>query len=206
MRSLAGISKEDRAVSNHSALSSKRSLPRHFTPVTYMLSNQALRLVPRTQMRGLGALNVGYRRLSSASASRRISAQSLHLGKVVAAVSFVAAASLTLGMTNGREVSVDCDSSQVKNAMTKVSNKPDISTLDPSILDDASIPIRKRMETYVKLLQRRLMDDVEAEENSIRSSYDPKQFLVESWTRKEGGEGISCVLQDGKVFERVASM
>ena len=202
MRSLAGISKEDRAVSNHSALSSKRSLPRHFTPVTYMLSNQALRLVPRTQMRGLGALNVGYRRLSSASASRRISAQSLHLGKVVAAVSFVAAASLTLGMTNGREVSVDCDSSQVKNAMTKVSNKPDISTLDPSILDDASIPIRKRMETYVKLLQRRLMDDVEAEENSIRSSYDPKQFLVESWTRKEGGEGISCVLQDGKVFEK----
>ena len=153
-------------------------------------------------MRGLGALNVGYRRLSSASASRRISAQSLHLGKVVAAVSFVAAASLTLGMTNGREVSVDCGSSQVKNAMTKVSNKPDISTLDPSILDDASIPIRKRMETYVKLLQRRLMDDVEAEENSIRSSYDPKQFLVESWTRKEGGEGISCVLQDGKVFEK----
>lgn len=167
-----------------------------------MLSNQALRLAPRAQARGLNGLNAGFRRMSSASASRRVSAQTPRFGKVMAAASLVAAASLTLGVSNRSDMPVECDAAKIQNNMTKVSNKPDISMLDPSILDDASIPIRKRMETYVKLLQRRLMDDVEAEENSIRSSNEPKQFLVESWTRKEGGEGTSCVLQDGKVFEK----
>ena len=29
-----------------------------------------------------------------------------------------------------------------------------------------------------------------------------KKFVVDRWTRKEGGGGISCVLQDGKTFEK----
>lgn len=28
------------------------------------------------------------------------------------------------------------------------------------------------------------------------------KFKVDRWTRKEGGGGITCVLQDGRVFEK----
>lgn len=30
----------------------------------------------------------------------------------------------------------------------------------------------------------------------------PGVFLRDSWLRKEGGEGISCVLQNGRIFEK----
>ena len=51
------------------------------------------------------------------------------------------------------------------------------------------------METYVKLLQSRIVTALAAEE--------PKEtFLVDQWQRKEGGQGISCVLQDGATFDK----
>lgn len=55
--------------------------------------------------------------------------------------------------------------------------------------------MRKRMETYVKLLQRRIVVALSAEEAQ-------KPFFVDSWVRKEGGEGISCVLQGGDTFDK----
>lgn len=55
--------------------------------------------------------------------------------------------------------------------------------------------MRTRMETYVKLLQHRIVTTLSKEE--------PEQsFFVDTWLRKEGGEGISCVLQDGSTFEK----
>jgi coproporphyrinogen III oxidase len=72
---------------------------------------------------------------------------------------------------------------------------PSISHLDPNVLDDASKPMRIRMETYVKLLQHRIVTALGKEERG-------QQFFVDTWQRKEGGEGISCVLQDGTTFEK----
>ena len=37
---------------------------------------------------------------------------------------------------------------------------------------------------------------LEAEEESDAT------FVVDRWTRKEGGGGITCVLQDGQVYEK----
>lgn len=51
------------------------------------------------------------------------------------------------------------------------------------------------METYVKLLQHRIVEALGKEEPKAK-------FLVDSWQRKEGGEGISCILQDGETFEK----
>lgn len=51
------------------------------------------------------------------------------------------------------------------------------------------------METYVKLLQRRIVEALSKEEPRAK-------FLIDTWLRKEGGEGISCVLQDGDTFEK----
>ncbi|KAK0550987.1 Coproporphyrinogen-III oxidase [Tilletia horrida] len=72
---------------------------------------------------------------------------------------------------------------------------PDISHLNLDDINDPSKSMRIRMETYIKDLQHRIVTALGAEETHGR-------FIIDSWIRKEGGEGISCVLQDGKTFEK----
>lgn len=72
---------------------------------------------------------------------------------------------------------------------------PQISHLVPDVINDTTAPIKVRMETYIKLLQHRIVTALQAEEPTAK-------FMVDSWIRKEGGEGISCILQDGTTFEK----
>ncbi|WFD42248.1 coproporphyrinogen oxidase [Malassezia psittaci] len=121
---------------------------------------------------------------------------------IVGALSFATALTLAVREWNGQAVA-QCDAQKdAAPELTKLSNRPDTSKLDASILEDTSVPMRKRMETYVKLLQSRIVAGVLEEENSKKGTTPSKEFLVESWERKEGGEGISCVMQDGQVFEK----
>ncbi|CDW96586.1 hypothetical protein [Sporisorium scitamineum] len=94
---------------------------------------------------------------------------------------------------------VECEAAKPTPASSvkggNYSDLPEISHLDPKILTDASAPMRKRMETYIKLLQYNIVSALSQEEPESR-------FLIDSWLRKEGGEGISCVLQDGSTFEK----
>lgn len=71
--------------------------------------------------------------------------------------------------------------------------------------------MRTRMSTWVKSLQSRIvtsLEEIERDPDAITdagrtmSIRRPKAFIRDSWLRKEGGEGISCVLQDGQVFEK----
>jgi coproporphyrinogen III oxidase len=62
---------------------------------------------------------------------------------------------------------------------------------------DSTPPMRNTMPEYLKDLQRRIVRDLERLEGP-----DGKRFILDSWKRTEGGEGISCVLQDGLVFEK----
>ncbi|KAK5661414.1 hypothetical protein OQA88_11314 [Cercophora sp. LCS_1] len=55
-------------------------------------------------------------------------------------------------------------------------------------------PMRLRMEKFVKEQQKEIVKGLEA--------IDGSKFRVDEWQRKEGGGGITCVLQDGKVFEK----
>lgn len=60
----------------------------------------------------------------------------------------------------------------------------------------SSSPMRARMEQFILNLQAELCRALEEEE-------DPKfKFRVDRWTREEGGGGITCVIQDGHVFEK----
>lgn len=61
-------------------------------------------------------------------------------------------------------------------------------------INDQNIPIRDRMEEYVKILQRRIIKEIEL--------VDGNKFKIDRWERPQGGEGISCILQDGKIFEK----
>ena len=62
-----------------------------------------------------------------------------------------------------------------------------------------SDPMRLRMEAFVKSSQKQIIKALE--------SLEPKShFRIDSWTRPEGGDGISAVLQDGQVFEKAGVM
>lgn len=59
---------------------------------------------------------------------------------------------------------------------------------------DKYAPMRLRMEEFIKEHQRRIVFALE--------QIDGKQFKRDEWDRPNGGGGISCVLQDGNVFEK----
>ncbi|KLJ07740.1 coproporphyrinogen III oxidase [Blastomyces silverae] len=75
---------------------------------------------------------------------------------------------------------------------------PTIAELDEATKRDTSItessPMRLRMEKLIKEHQQKIVDEL--------SKIDGKSFKADTWTRPNGGGGISCVLQDGNVFEK----
>lgn len=56
--------------------------------------------------------------------------------------------------------------------------------------------MKTRMELFVMKVQADFVRALESEENF------GKKFEIDRWKRKEGGGGITCVLQDGDVFEK----
>ncbi len=55
--------------------------------------------------------------------------------------------------------------------------------------------MRLRMEAFIKAQQKEIVSTLE--------TLDPShKFRTDTWTRPNGGGGISCVLQDGCVFEK----
>ena len=54
--------------------------------------------------------------------------------------------------------------------------------------------MRLRMEAFIKEQQKVIVEQLE--------KLDGKKFRIDTWERDAGGGGISCVLQDGNVFEK----
>ncbi|QSS54283.1 coproporphyrinogen III oxidase [Histoplasma capsulatum var. duboisii H88] len=75
---------------------------------------------------------------------------------------------------------------------------PSIAELDEATKREASItetsPMRLRMEKLIKEHQQKIVDEL--------SRIDGKSFKSDTWSRPSSGGGISCVLQDGNVFEK----
>ncbi len=59
------------------------------------------------------------------------------------------------------------------------------------------IEMKQRMEKLCMDLQHAFCRELEKFEGE-----DGKRFKVDRWKRKEGGGGVTCVLQDGKAFEK----
>ncbi|KAI9697719.1 MAG: Coproporphyrinogen-III oxidase [Bogoriella megaspora] len=55
-------------------------------------------------------------------------------------------------------------------------------------------PMRLRMESFIKSNQETIVNALE--------KLDGQRFRIDKWDRPDGGGGISCVLQDGNVFEK----
>ncbi|KAF4591527.1 coproporphyrinogen III oxidase [Ophiocordyceps camponoti-floridani] len=60
--------------------------------------------------------------------------------------------------------------------------------------DGSQLPMRLRMEKFIKEQQRHIV--------TVLQQIDGTKFRKDEWTRKDGGGGITCVLQDGNVFEK----
>ena len=77
-------------------------------------------------------------------------------------------------------------------------DSPSIVELDEVLKKQSTInetsPMRLRMEQLIKDHQQKIVQEL----NKI----DGKEFREDTWSRPNGGGGISCVLQDGNVFEK----
>ncbi|OMJ20907.1 Oxygen-dependent coproporphyrinogen-III oxidase, mitochondrial [Smittium culicis] len=68
----------------------------------------------------------------------------------------------------------------------------------PTFDTESKEPVKARMEKFVLALQKSLVGNLERLDNN-----PDNRFLWDRWTRDDGnGYGISCVLQDSKVFEK----
>ncbi|KAJ1866922.1 Coproporphyrinogen-III oxidase [Coemansia sp. RSA 989] len=82
------------------------------------------------------------------------------------------------------------------HAPAKIPNTEYENETKPSYYSDTSRSMHERMESFVLDLQDRLVVALESLEPS-------QKFIRDRWEREDGkGYGISCVLQDGQVFEK----
>ncbi|KAL4954190.1 Coproporphyrinogen III oxidase [Aspergillus filifer] len=77
-------------------------------------------------------------------------------------------------------------------------DSPSIVEIDETLKKQAAVnetsPMRLRMEKLIKDHQQKIIEEL--------GRIDGKQFKQDTWERPNGGGGISCVLQDGNVFEK----
>lgn len=67
---------------------------------------------------------------------------------------------------------------------------------DINVLASNPTDMKTKMELLIMKIQHDFCKALEAEE-------DPEtKFVVDRWTRKEGGGGITCIVQDGRVLEK----
>ncbi|KAL4959414.1 coproporphyrinogen oxidase [Aspergillus stella-maris] len=77
-------------------------------------------------------------------------------------------------------------------------DSPSIVEIDETLKKQAAVnetsPMRLRMEKLIKDHQQKIIEEL--------GRVDGTQFKQDTWKRPNGGGGISCVLQDGNVFEK----
>jgi coproporphyrinogen III oxidase len=82
-------------------------------------------------------------------------------------------------------------------------------TITPlTTLQSNSDSMRSQFELFVMKIQKEVCDSLQQIEskgidtNINSDNKESIQFKVDRWTREEGGGGITCVMQDGVVFEK----
>ncbi|XP_038048052.1 oxygen-dependent coproporphyrinogen-III oxidase-like isoform X2 [Patiria miniata] len=80
-------------------------------------------------------------------------------------------------------------------ASTSSANTFMAETITPATTLEQSSAMKSRMELFIMKIQAdlcRALEEIEGE----------KKFLVDRWERQAGGGGVTCLIEDGKVFER----
>ncbi|KAF2206973.1 hypothetical protein CERZMDRAFT_71863 [Cercospora zeae-maydis SCOH1-5] len=115
------------------------------------------------------------------------------------AVGVVFIGSLIYSMvTADKETPAGAQDQQQKPSSGQQLDAPSIAERDGLLKRESGVsqtsPMRLRMEQYIKQKQQEIVRALEA--------VDGNKFHVDEWERPHGGGGISCVLQDGNVFEK----
>ncbi|KAG0249491.1 Coproporphyrinogen-III oxidase [Mortierella polycephala] len=138
---------------------------------------------PRLQMR---AYSSNPRSQSSARSNTRLA--------VFTTLSTVAAAAAAAYWSQGPVISeVECEASKTGPSKPSKTAMDDQKRKLEGLTEDS--PMRLRMEEFVKRIQIEITSELEKVDGQAK-------FKIDQWTRAEGGDGISMVLQDGKVFEK----
>lgn len=72
---------------------------------------------------------------------------------------------------------------------------------DKTILLSKPDNIRHIFEVFIMKHQKKFCQALEKFELDACPA-NPSKFIADKWSRPEGGGGITCVLQDGKIFEK----
>ncbi|KAI8620955.1 Coproporphyrinogen III oxidase [Chytriomyces sp. MP71] len=74
----------------------------------------------------------------------------------------------------------------------------------PAKQEDEDICMRDKMAAFVRKMQAKIVDSLDAIEVQAAKELGitPKLLVRDEWIRAEGGAGLSCVLQNGNVFEK----
>lgn len=98
--------------------------------------------------------------------------------------------------TQAEELSIDVlqwtESDSLKTETPSIAQKDALLKRENGVSEQS--PMRLRMEQFIKQHQKQIVSELE--------KVDGTKFTIDSWQRPEGGGGITCVLQDGKVFEK----
>ncbi|XP_033209566.1 oxygen-dependent coproporphyrinogen-III oxidase [Belonocnema kinseyi] len=95
-------------------------------------------------------------------------------------------------------VAYKTSTSQVLAAEPELNTK--LFMAEPITSKETLINNKNDMKTKMELLIMKIQADFCKELEKLEDRED--RFQVDRWTRKEGGGGITCVLQDGTVFEK----
>lgn len=85
---------------------------------------------------------------------------------------------------------------EMARALIDTSNFMAQPVTDMKTLESNRNDMKTRMELMIMKVQADFCRALESEENS------ETKFIVDRWERKEGGGGITCVMQDGQVMEK----
>jgi hypothetical protein len=102
---------------------------------------------------------------------------------------------------NGTSIIQCCHTGTDRSKATEEPTKLDVASIvekDSLMKRESGVsehsPMRLQMENFIKKQQKEIVAELE--------KVDGKKFRIDTWNRDAGGGGISCVLQDGNVFEK----
>ncbi|KZL68734.1 coproporphyrinogen III oxidase, partial [Colletotrichum tofieldiae] len=154
---------------------------RHMQRLLAQLSSSRTRIAITNQQQ----LQLG-RRLVSSSAKSQFKGKpsgTSYNGFLIGAIGLAAAAPLAYKMAVQEPFQLDPPTLAERDALTK---------REAEVTVDS--PMRLRMEKFIKEQQQIIVKELE--------KVDGGKFRKDEWSRKEGGGGITCVLQDSNVFEK----
>lgn len=91
-------------------------------------------------------------------------------------------------MSNAKQATENVNQAEAPS----IAEKDSLAKRESGVTD--SSPMRLRMEAFIKEHQKKIVQELE--------KVDGQKFKVDEWARPNGGGGITCVLQDGNVFEK----